>query len=394
MQIAIEAGTIIYHSLGLSDGRPSRIFDLGGPGQPELINSSIYGEGGRFTIDFSNLKMNMDVAAVRVAEARNFKLANFNIKDNRTEFASILIAFVNKRGVAEPWCHNGIVENISQTNAHTGYGLIQAYAADNILFKNLSCEGGVTLRLETDDREMKAALKGGIRDIFAYKIKGINGICPVMFSPHFAQNGNVTIENVKAVGCAYAIRIEHGFLEIFADNSLYPTNARTHGIRFKEDLENILGEHSVSVFYKRNRGRNWAARIANAFTEKALNSTHYLIEPQLRGLNAGMFKNPTITNVSVTYKNQNTAKIKQGFLRYLPCNQWNNVIKPTDLNVPNGFEYHGPSLGVLYDTCTKSESFGNYKVEVSNINITNNFPVDHLLYVTHNIDTVCDERFF
>lgn len=392
VNIEIEANTVIYHSTGLTDNSPSRIFDFGGPGQQKVENASIYGKDGRFIIDLTGFPINMDVAVARIAETYNFRLADFDIKDNRSEFASILIAFVDKVGVDEPWPHNGIIENISQTDAHTGYGLIQGYAADNVLFENLSCEGGVTFRLETDDRAMKSAGKGGMRDVFANKITGIDGLCPVMLSPHFAQNGNVTIEEVTAIGCAYAVRVEHGFLEIFADEMEYPTSSRTHGIRFKNDIEEILGENAVETFYKRNRGKNWAVRITNSFNRQALESNNSLLQDQLEGILPGKFDECFINNVMVTYKDEKTAKIKQPFLRYLPCEEWDKVILPLGLNVPKGFEYHGPSLGVSIDNTTDSGVDGNYTVLLTNV-IERDFPSQNLLNVNYDSEILCDNLY-
>lgn len=392
VNLEISRGVTIYHSTGLTDGVPSRIFDLGGPGQPKLSNVSIYGKGGRFTIDLSVQPINMDVAVMRIGEVDNFRVANFNIKDNRTEFASILISYVDKSGVAEPWSHNGVIENIAQTDAHTGYGLIQGYAADNVLFKNLSCEGGITLRLETDDRQMKAAGKGGVRRIFAETIKGRNGLTPVMLSPHFAQNGRVVVDGVKAIGCAYAVRVEHGFLEIFANAADYPTSSRNNAIRFEDDIERVLGGDAVATVYKRNRGRNWAARISNDFTRAALNSNHPLLEPQLRNVLPGKFDTSVIRNVEAIYKNNKGAKIKQEFLRYLPCDEWSKVQLPSGLNVPTGFEYHGPSVGVVFDNTNNSGVDGNFTVNVRNA-VPKGFPAGYLLNVEYNSDKLCDKPF-
>ncbi|SFW20707.1 glycosyl hydrolase family 28-related protein [Cellulophaga fucicola] len=372
VHLEIEKETVIYPTKGLTPARNHRIFDFASKTETKIENVSIIGKGGKFIVDVrGNSSKNIIVADV--GDVDNFKIANFSIKDEKTVFASILISFTGKPGNA--WPHNGIIENIDQTNAHTGYGLIQAYAADNILFNNLSCSGGVTLRLETDNLAMKTAKKGGVRKIFATNIINKNGLTPLMFSPHFMENGKVTVDGVTAIGCAYAVRVEHGFIEIFDKQN------RASGDAFKNYIEGILGAGSVEIVYKRNNGRTWAARIANDFSEKAYNHPNATVN----GIKPGSFKNSTVKNVKVTYKNTG-AKLKQAFLPYLPCSEWSKLCKPG----PTGFEYNGPSLGVTIDNTKSNNSLGNYNVNVSTSSVQG-FPNNYILNVKHNTAKLCNK---
>ncbi|WP_435181673.1 Iota-carrageenase [Cellulophaga omnivescoria] len=372
VHLQIEKGSTIYPTKGLTPAKNHRIFDFASKTEDKIKNVSITGKGGKFNVDVrGNSSKNIIVADV--GNVDNFKIANFSIKDEKTVFASILISFTNKAGNA--WPHNGIIENINQTNAHTGYGLIQAYAADNILFNNLCCTGGVTLRLETDNLAMKTAKKGGVRKIFATNIENKNGLTPVMFSPHFMENGKVTIDGVTAIGCAYAVRVEHGFIELFDKQN------RASGEAYKNYIEGILGNGSVEVVYKRNNGRTWAARIANDFNEKAYNHSN----PAVNGIKPGKFANSTVKNVKVVYKNTG-AKLKQAFLPYLPCPEWSKLCKPG----PSGFEFNGPSLGVTIDNTKRDNSLGNYNVNVSTSNVQG-FPSSHILHVKYNTAKKCNK---
>nr|CUV01054.1 iota-carrageenase GH82 [Cellulophaga sp. An8] len=371
VHLEIENGATIYPTRGIAANSNHRIFDFASKTGDKIENVSIIGKGGKFIVDLrGNSSKNLIVADLGNVE--NFKLSNIDIKDEKTVFASILVSFTGKPGNA--WPHKGIVQNINQTNAHTGYGLIQAYAADNILFKNLNCKGGVTLRLETDNLAMKAANRGGVRDIFATKISNTSGLTPVMFSPHFMENGKVTIDDVTAIGCAYAVRVEHGFIEIFDKQNKASSEA------FKNYIEGILGAGSVEIVYRRNNGRTWAARIANDFSEIAYNHSN----PAVNGIKPGSFKNSTVKNVKVTYKNTG-AKLKHLFLPYLPCSEWSKLCKPG----PSGFEYNGPSLGVSIDNTKRDNSLGNYNVNVTTSRVQG-FPSNHILNVKHNTAKLCD----
>lgn len=373
VHLQIEKETVIYPTKGLAPARNHRIFDFASKTETKIENASITGKGGKFIVDLrGNTSKNLIVADV--GNVDNFKIANFSIKDEKTVFASILISFTDNAGNA--WPHNGIIENINQTNAHTGYGLIQAYAADNILFNNLKCTGGVTLRLETDNLTMKAANKGGVRDIFATKIANTSGLTPVMFSPHFMENGKVTIDGVTSIGCAYAVRVEHGFIEIFDKEN------RASGDAFKSYIEGILGAGSVSELYKRNNGRTWAVRIANDFSEIAYNHPNNAVN----GIKPGKFMNSTVKNVKVVYKNTG-AKLKHLFLPYLPCSERSKVCKPG----PTGFEYNGPSLGVSIDNTKRDNSLGNYNVNVSTSSVQG-FPNNYILNVKYNTAKVCNQN--
>ncbi len=388
IHIEVADGVTIFPIRGIRDGRPNRLFDFGGSGQRAVENTSITAASGRFTVDFTG-QQNLDVYFARLGEVNNFKISDFDILDQRTEFASILVSFINKNNVDEPWPHNGIIENITQTDAHTGYGLIQGYAGDNILFRNLKCTGGVTLRLETDDQAMRTAGKGGLRDIFAKTIECESGITPIMFSPHFQENGKVRVDDVTATGCAYAVRVEHGFIEIFDNNNTFDVNIPEDGQKFRASINTILGGNgATSAVYRRNRGRTWAVRISNSFNQAAIDSSDPFIVNGLGGITPGVFATSNVTNVKVNYRSSG-AKSKQSFLRYLPCSEWSDVCLPQGLGVSNGFEYNTPSLGVTYDITENNRKPGNYRINVRRT-VVSGFPEGYLLNVAYDSEPICN----
>lgn len=370
IQLEIEKGTTIKPL----NNNVRRIFSIGTSGNgPRVTGVSIVGVGGKFTIDLSaNANLNKNIAVIKMGRVSNFKISNFNIKDRRTSLASILLNYIKSNSDNEPFPEDGVIEKINQTGiSHTGYGLIQGYSAKNVLFKNLNCIGGVTLRFETDDKTMKDAVKGGgkaygLSNIYADGIKCTAGICPIMLSPHFTQNGKINAKRITATGCAFAVRIEHGFIEVFDTNKTYALTS-SGGNQFKNFIAaKITGTGSnnkfVGVQYKRANGTQWAIRLSDAAVNGNLQT---YITDQIGVLKNGKFTNATFTGVTAIYKPTN-AKLKQSFLPFIPCAEWNTKVKrPTDIAMPNGFEYYGPSMGLRFDNTNGSTSNGNYVITVN-----------------------------
>ncbi len=368
IHLEIEEGTEI-----IFDGTRGSVFSIGASKNGNRIkNVSISGEDGKkFTINISATNLvNQNVNALKIGRVDNFRVSDLNIKDRRSSVNSIVLVHVPGASESRPGPKDGVIENINQTGAHTGYGLVQTYNAKHILFKNLSCRGGITLRMETDDKGMKDELKnntkkGGIKDIYAHNIRNTNGLCAVMFSPHFVENGKITIEKVSSIGSAFAVRVEKGFLELFDKNKRFPltqTGQRAFKTFIQNQFPNISGTALSGNPYKRNNGTQWATRLSSEASLAPRNS--YVIDQLGDGLKAGYFMNPSVANIKATYQNEGGAKIKQGHLKFIPCGLWIDDIKNpgTSLSMFNGFEYHGPSVSLSIDNTNNSTSGGNYKV--------------------------------
>ncbi|BAX81103.1 glycosyl hydrolase family 28-related protein [Labilibaculum antarcticum] len=209
VHIEIE-NDVIIHPAPRTDNKNYAVF-LMGDNKTIVKNVSVRGLGGNFTVDLRNLK-NKNVTVFRLNNSDNFLLANFDVKDEMTKFSSIAFGYTDYKG-GYTKSRNGVVKNASTDNSHYGYGLVQAQAGHNILFKNLSGEGGVTLRLETGNNKMNKLQVGGISDIFAKNIACENGNSAVMISPHGIQNGHVEVDGVKSVNCGFAVRIGNGYVK-------------------------------------------------------------------------------------------------------------------------------------------------------------------------------------
>ena len=370
IQLEIASGTVIKPS----NSNVKRIFSIGTSGNGNRVTGvSIVGVGGKFTVDISaNANLNKNIAVIKMGRVTNFNISNFNIKDRRTSLASILLNYIPSNSDNEPFPKEGVFEAINQTGVvHTGYGLIQGYSASNVLFKNLNCNGGITLRLETDDKTMKNAVKNGgktfgMHDIYADGIKCTAGICPLMLSPHFTENGKINAKNITATGCAFAVRVEHGFVEVFDTDRTYALTA-AGGNQFKNFIAGkISGIGSANKFvgnqYKRDNGRQWAIRLSDAAVNGTIAS---YISNQIGTLKNGKFSNTRFTNVKAIYRPAN-AKLKQSFLKFIPCGQWSSKLKnPSDTGMGNGFEYYGPSMGVKFDNTDGTSANGNYVITIN-----------------------------
>ncbi len=259
-------------------------------------------ENERYTIDFRNL-INKNIRAYQLNNVENFYVADFNVIDDITRFSCVTFGYEVYSPSPEGWNSpkNGIVKNGDVRNAHYGYGLIQAQAATNTLFKNLSGEGGVTLRFETGYDKMNELQIGGIFDCYGRNISCVDGNAAYMMSPHAIHNGHVDIQGVDAVNCGFAVRIGNGYVKkdqeglpgvtpgTFAGTSIvkdvtatYGTSAQVKSKHFKYMPCTL--RHLISPDYNPD-GESYSAPAVAPFLNGA------------EGVGAGYF-NVNISNVS------------------------------------------------------------------------------------------------
>ncbi|QRM89497.1 MULTISPECIES: T9SS type A sorting domain-containing protein [unclassified Lacinutrix] len=190
-----------------------------------INNFSLIGIGGNFTIDFTALAATIRIRAISFKYCSNFKVSNFNIIDNYTEFSSLAFGsnytttstasgtrINNIRGIP----NGGIIENISMTNGHYGFGLVQTQGGKNLLFRNLSTVGGATLRLETGFNLLQYTELYNFNDIkldniWARNIACTNGQSALQLSPHTLSQGYFNAENITATSCEMAVVWAAGF---------------------------------------------------------------------------------------------------------------------------------------------------------------------------------------
>lgn len=169
--------------------------------------------GEKFTFDFTDILPNADIRAFQLGNTNNFKISDFIVLDNYTKFNSISTGAV---GTPSTFPTYGIIENIEVTKAHYGYGLIQCQVGKNLLFRNLSCEGGVNLRLESGFEGLANLYVTDktltIDQVYGRNISSTNGAHAVMLSPHTITQGMVDVRDIYGKGCEAVVSINNGFL--------------------------------------------------------------------------------------------------------------------------------------------------------------------------------------
>ena len=190
-----------------------------------IENFSIIGTGGNFTVDMSALATTIRIRFIMFKFCSNFKVANFHIIDNYTEFSSLAFGSNyattstpdgNRINLIRGVPNHGIIENISMENGHYGYGLVQTQGGNNMLFRDLNCVGGVTLRLETGFNLLQYTDLFNFNDIKLDQIWGrniecTNGQSALQLSPHTLDQGYFNVSGVVGNSCEAAVVWSSGF---------------------------------------------------------------------------------------------------------------------------------------------------------------------------------------
>lgn len=185
------------------------IFILGNDENPTIQNVSITcsEKNKKFVVDFQNC--GQEAIVVTLSNVDNFLISGIEIKDNYTKFSSITLKLAkNNNNYYFPT--NGVIKNCSSLNSAYDYGLIQSQASKNILYKDLSSTGGVTLSFESEAKEANNIQVGGNHMSITRNIECKNGNTAILVSPQSVQNGILDIDGVTTESCGFALLIEKG----------------------------------------------------------------------------------------------------------------------------------------------------------------------------------------
>lgn len=286
VHIIVDDKAVIRPPLKGTDQRNFYLFSFGEQSETVTNVSITSNSNNKFKIDFTQTD-NINVIAFKLKNVSNFSLSNFEVNDVLTDFSSITFGITAYNGTYY-WPRNGVIKNATITNADYGYGLIQSQAATNIYFKDLSGEGGVTLRFETGEKTMNNLQKGGVRDVFAENISCTNGNAALMVSPHAMHNGKVYVNGVTSVTCGFGVRIGNGYV----------------AKKYEQDI----------------------------------------------GLTPGTYEEVTILNIKATY-GESKAQLKSKHYKYMPCNL-RDLVATTPINdlEEDAKSFWGPSIAGVVDT--------------------------------------------
>lgn len=106
----------------------------------------------------------------------------------------------------------GTVENIWAYDAHTGYGLVQLFAGEDIELRNLHGEGGITVRLEpgsgSDRMNRSGTERGRIANVEIENISNTRGFTALWMNPHGKHNRNIKAKDIRAYDSGSTILIQ------------------------------------------------------------------------------------------------------------------------------------------------------------------------------------------
>lgn len=197
--------------------------------------------GEKFTFDFTDLQPNDGLRAFQLGNTNNFKIADFIVLDNYTKFNAVSSGAVSSSPAK--FASFGIIENLDTEKAHYGYGLTQNQVIQNVLFRDLSGEGGVTLRLESGYEGLANLYLTDqtpvINNVYGRNISNRKGAHAVMLSPHTITQGMVDIRDISGTSCEAVVSIKEGFLSESkgqADSNGDPINGHTQGTFSEESV--------------------------------------------------------------------------------------------------------------------------------------------------------------
>lgn len=182
------------------------------PNQPRVENVKFIGLGSissrpKFILERNGKKM---TRLMQLGYAYNVLIQNFTIEDHQTKGAAI--AF-NPVQIGKTTTANRpekvTVTNVGLTGGSVGYGLAQLNVGQNITLRNLSCEGGVTCRIESHNGR-KYDL--GTADLRIFNVSNKNGFATVLLQPHSVENGTITVDGASSYGSAFTAFIVEGFV--------------------------------------------------------------------------------------------------------------------------------------------------------------------------------------
>lgn len=253
----------------------------------------------RFIIDVNTNTVFQDKRMVRVGYAENFSISRMHQKDNFSQTPNIfLVADDNgqpgvqsdsggtnlNRNVVFNSSYSripkkGYLADISGEKIATGYAVIQPFSGEDLYFKNITGERGITVRIEpgsglvTDRLNRAGPRHGAYRNIVLDSISNTGGFAAIFLKPHAKINENIKIKGItKGKNSTFVIWADSGSAPVWADtNDIgytrgYFTDTTINGtvkhiitdVNFKSDIT-IAG----SYFLPRKGIRNTASNTSN-----------------------------------------------------------------------------------------------------------------------------------
>ena len=173
---------------------------------------SVEGVNGNFTVDLRSAPTTRNHAFTAI-NVKGFTIANMNAMQNNTNRSgraptsySAVLTFQSDSAsrLTGTLYHpvNGSISNIHATSAPYGFGATQITSGSGLKFTNVTSDGGVALRFETDAR-----YPSRVSAVTGSSIGCTNGRAALVLSPHSQKNGDVHISGVTAKSCEVGVRV-------------------------------------------------------------------------------------------------------------------------------------------------------------------------------------------
>ena len=210
IHITIESGTVI--KMDHSKKGNTALFNIGKTdNQPVVENVKIIGIG---TLEnrpklILEKKKNVFYRVFSIGYVKNVLIVNLKIEDDLTKAAAIAFNPSKSGDKSANIAENVTIANIELTGGSIGYGLVQTNVGKNLLLKNLSCQGGMTCRIEAHTGRQYDL---GVDNIVVKNVASINGKAAVLLQPHSVLNGRVLVDGAKSEGSTWTLFLKNGFV--------------------------------------------------------------------------------------------------------------------------------------------------------------------------------------
>lgn len=251
-------------------GKSLTIFSLDG----NISNVSIQGKGGKFSVKLETYVPGVTV--FRFGSMNNFMLSYFIVFDQLTKFSSLAFGISKNEDGTYTRPKNGLIKNGDTKNALYGYGLVQIQAGENLLFENISCTGGATLRIETGLASMNDLQIGGVDKIYGRNILCTDGNAGAMISPHAMHNGSVDIDGVTTTNCGFGVRVDNGFIAM-----KYKNPNLTAGTFSKVVVKNVKATFGTTAQIKPKHYKYIPVYREKYITKKSVDGNESFIGPSI-----------------------------------------------------------------------------------------------------------------
>ncbi|WP_440877350.1 hypothetical protein [Thalassotalea sp. PLHSN55] len=210
------------------------LFDMGRgasnwvlPERQQNIEVTSMVQGEKFTINVNRPVKKRNAIPFRVGYVYNYALSHFHIDDYYTIFPSVFI--VADSDNRKEW-HNstydrisfkGAIVNASSDEVHTGYALVQPFSGKRIYMKDLTAEGGLTIRLEPGSGKSNDWLNragpevGNIAEVRLINIHNTDGMAALFLKSHEKIISDIHATNITATDSAFAVMSNSSDSKVF-----------------------------------------------------------------------------------------------------------------------------------------------------------------------------------